>query len=155
MTSWESWLQWEASFATYIAFLLTLACCFFVKRQSEATLRKIVVVGLAGYALHFGTLMLFDTTFVHLFPTYEEVWSFWRRGLARNLLCGIQVYWWVALWHGAQRETMPQPRPTACPLHLDGIVTRLTAKLEQQHAETATKLQHLERILTTLLPPPL
>ena len=114
MTTLE-WIQLQASAATYLAFLLTLWSWFLVRQQDPASLARLMRLGLAGYACHFGMLVLLDTTFVHLYPAWEE-WAFWRRVVARNMLCVVQCGWWVALWHGRQKhdsgaETASPPAP--------------------------------------------
>ena len=102
MTTLE-WIQLQASAATYLAFLLTLWSWFLVRQQDPASLPRLMRWGLVGYGCHFGMLVLLDTTFVHLYPTWEE-WSFWRRVVARNMLCVVQCGWWVVLWNGRQKH---------------------------------------------------
>ena len=136
------WIQLQASAATYLAFLLTLWSWFLVRQQDPASLTRLMRWVLVGYGCHVGMLVLLDTTFVHLYPTWD-VWPFWRRVVARNMLCVVQCGWWVMLWLGrTPRDAAKHPERAPAARPVASSPTTLLARLEA-----------VERAIQTLHPP--
>ncbi len=151
MTIPDGW-QFQASVATYIAFLCALGSIPLVSRQNFYRLQRIIQNILIVYTCHFGVLMILDTTFLHVIREDPAIWAWWRRLYARNVLGVIHSLWLIALWRGRGPVATDQDGasdPLLATIHwrLDQLGNRLARQLEMTQQRQDGQVMVLEQLV--------